>query len=73
MGQYISRDTLIVEADEQEGIYMANFDMEIIRNYRKNEVWGDAFRRPFTYLKLTENFVKDPFNRNEVRREVKNV
>ncbi|MCX5774621.1 MAG: hypothetical protein NTX05_08510 [Fusobacteria bacterium] len=52
---------------------MANFDMEIIRNYRKNEVWGDAFRRPFTYLKLTENFVKDPFNRNEVRREVKNV
>ena len=30
-----SRDTLIVEAGEEEGIYLAHFPLEDIREYRK--------------------------------------
>jgi predicted amidohydrolase len=38
-----SRDTLVVEAHEGEGVYVAAFDMDEIREYRSREVWGNAF------------------------------
>ncbi len=41
-----SRDTLIVEAGEAEGVYLATFDLDLLRGYRAREVWGDAFRQP---------------------------
>lgn len=41
-----SRDTCIVEADESEGIWIADFDMDRIRSYRRKEVHGNAYRRP---------------------------
>ena len=44
-----SRDTLVVEAGEAEGIYMAPFDMDAIRAYRSREVHGNAYRRPDRY------------------------
>jgi len=34
-----SLDTLIIEADEEEGIYLAEFDMDRLRAYRKRETW----------------------------------
>jgi predicted amidohydrolase len=44
-----SRDTLIVEAGEQEGIYLATFPITKIREYRQNEVHGNAYRKPSKY------------------------
>jgi N-carbamoylputrescine amidase len=57
------RDMLIVEAGEREGIYLAEFDMDMIRAYRQREVWGNAFRRPHRYHQLTSLDVQRPFIR----------
>jgi N-carbamoylputrescine amidase len=35
-----TRNTLVIEAGENEGVYLAVFDMEMIREYREREVWG---------------------------------
>lgn len=48
-----SRDPIIVQAGESEGIYLADFDLDRLRSYRAREVWGNAFRRPETYSTLT--------------------
>jgi len=58
-----SRDTLIVEAGEGEGLYMAAFDMDALRAYRTRETWGAAFRRPHRYGPLTSLAVDAPFIR----------
>lgn len=63
-----SRDTLIVEAGEIEGVYMAPFDVEAIRGYRGREVWGNAYRRPDRYGLLTSPEVHDPFVRADATR-----
>ncbi len=62
------RDTLIVEAPEEEGVYLARFDMEQIRAYREIESWGNAFRKPRTYGLLTSLEVEQPFIRPNSRR-----
>lgn len=63
-----SRDTLIVEAGEQEGIYMAVFPIEKLRAYRSQETWGNAYRRPQKYKLLTEEYIKPPFVRADHRK-----
>jgi len=52
-GESCSRDTLIVEAGESEGIYMACFSMDELRDYRQREVHGNAYRHPEKYHALT--------------------
>lgn len=61
-------DTLVIEAGEREGIYLAEFDMDKIRAYRKKEVWGNAFRKPGLYGLLISQNVEEPFIRKEARR-----
>jgi len=63
-----SLDPLIVEAGEEEGIYLADFDIESIRAYRQRETWGNAFRKPATYGMLTSPEVRPPFLRPDARR-----
>jgi len=58
-----SVDTLVVEAGEAEGVYLAAFDMERIRDYRAREVWGNAYRRRQCYGLLTSLEVAEPFKR----------
>ena len=41
-----ARDTLIIEADEQEDIFIATFDMDSIRDYRRREAWGELIPSP---------------------------
>ena len=60
-----SRDTLVIEAGEQEGIYLANFPLEEIRAYRSTEVHGNAYRHPEKYKLLISEEVKEPFIRND--------
>jgi N-carbamoylputrescine amidase len=62
-GQERSRNTLVVEAGEPEGVYLAAFDLDAIRKYRSKEVWGNAFRRPHRYGSLTSLDVEEPFVR----------
>jgi predicted amidohydrolase len=63
-----SRDTLIVEAGEREGIYLANFPMDEIREYRKSEVHGNAYRHPQKYTLLTAETIEEPFIRKDYRK-----
>ncbi|HIV85855.1 MAG TPA: carbon-nitrogen hydrolase family protein [Candidatus Monoglobus merdigallinarum] len=67
-GQIGSRDTLIIEAGEREGIYIADFPIEEIREYRKNEVHGNAYRRPREYSALISEEIREPFIRDDYRR-----
>jgi predicted amidohydrolase len=49
-----SRDTLIVEAGEAENIYMADFPVDELRDYRAREVQGNSYRHPEKYQLLVE-------------------
>lgn len=62
-----SRDTCILQADGQEGIYMAELDLEQLRNYRKNEVHGNAYRHPKKYGLLVDTRIDEPFVRSNYR------
>ncbi len=64
-----SRDTCILEADGSEGVFVAEFDMDMIRAYREKEVHGNAYRRPDKYKFLTENYIEKPFIRDDKRIE----
>ena len=63
-----SRDMCIVEAGEAEGIYMAELDIDMLRNYRENEVHGNAYRHPHKYGMLVEEKIEYPFVREDYRR-----
>ncbi len=67
-GESGSRDTLIIEAGEQEGIYMADFNINEIREYRNNEVHGNAYRHPQKYSLLVSEKIEEPFIRNDYRK-----
>jgi len=62
------RDTLIIEAGENEDVYLASFDLDSIRAYRQREAWGNAFRRPRLYGTLTIDEVLPPFVRSDATR-----
>jgi predicted amidohydrolase len=61
-------DTLIIEAGEREDVYLAAFDMDNIRAYRKRETWGNAYRRPRLYGQLSAQEVEHPFVRPDATR-----
>lgn len=63
-----SRDTLIIEAGESEGIYLADFPIEQIREYRKREVHGNAYRHPDKYNLLVDEVINEPFIRKDYRK-----
>ena len=63
-----SRDTLIIEAGEQEGIYIADFPVDEIREYRSCEVHGNAYRHPKKYNVLVSERIEEPFIRNDYRK-----
>lgn len=62
-----SRDTLIVEAGEGEGIYIANINLDELRDYRNREVHGNAYRHPKKYSLLTKEEIRKPFIRKDYR------
>lgn len=64
----LARDTLVVEAGEGEGIFLAPFPMDRLRAYRQQEVHGNAYRWPRLYHPLTAQDVAPPFRREDARR-----
>jgi predicted amidohydrolase len=63
-----SRDTLIIEAGEVEGIYIADFPVDEIREYRNHEVHGNAYRHPLKYKLLIDESIEEPFIRKNYRK-----
>lgn len=62
-----SRDMLLLEAPEAEGIYLARLNMELLRAYRASEVHGNAYRRPEKYGLLLSKEKAPPFLRKDCR------
>lgn len=62
-----SRDTCILQADGKEGIYIAELDLEQLRNYRENEVHGNSYRHPKKYELLIDTKIDKPFIRDDYR------
>ena len=54
-------ETVISEAGGGEEMAFATLDIEAIRAYRKNAVWGPHFRRPELYTGLTDPSAVPPF------------
>lgn len=46
------RDMCILEAPEDEGIYLAEIDIDMLREYREKEVMGSKFRHTDKYERL---------------------
>ena len=62
-----SRDTCILQAGEEEGIYIAKLDLDQLREYREHETFGNAYRHPKKYKLLTESKIDEPFIRSDYR------
>lgn len=62
-----SRDTCILEADESEGIFIADLDLKELRRYRKTEVHGNTYRRPELYKDIIRTAIEEPFIRSNRR------
>lgn len=62
-----SRDMCILEAGEKAGIFLAEFDMDTLREYRKKEVHGNAYRRPESYGQIVSVERMEPFIRDDLR------
>lgn len=60
-----SRDTCVFMADENEGVYIAELDLDMLRDYRRSEVHGNAYRRPWKYGMLTDMTKSEPFIRED--------
>ena len=62
-------DPTIVEANEREGIHLAEFDLDRLREIRRYEGWGDAYRKPRRYSALVAETEPLPvFRREDSRR-----
>lgn len=62
-----SRDMLILETGEAEGIYIASFPIDALRTFRENEIEGNAYRHPTKYHLLVSEEINYPFHRKDYR------
>lgn len=63
-----SRDTCILQAGGEEGVYMAKLDLGQLRAYRERESFGNAYRHPLKYMPLVQDSIEYPFVRNDYRK-----
>lgn len=56
-------NTLLLADDMTEGLYYADFDMNVIRSYRNREMMGNTFRKVKAYEELMSTDIRDPFIR----------
>lgn len=48
------RDMCVFEAPAQPGLYYAELDVDMLREYRNNEIMGDKYRKPNRYKSLIQ-------------------
>lgn len=63
-----SRDTCLLQAGGEEGVYIASLDLSMLRRYRETEMQGNTYRRPHKYGLLTDTGLQPPFIRRFPRR-----
>lgn len=63
-----SRDTCVLEAGGEEGIYLAEFDLDRLREYRRTEGHGNAYRHPQKYHLIIDETIREPFIRSDYRK-----
>lgn len=63
----------ILIMDEKEDIQIVNFDLNEVRDYRKRETLGDAYRKPLLYNYIREEHIKEPFVRKDSRRSMDGI
>ena len=49
------RDMLVSEAGDEEGVFLAELDVDMLRKYRSSEIGGLKNRRPELYRLITEH------------------
>lgn len=49
---YQAVDNCLIRADEQEGIYVCEFDLQVIRKWRETKIWGPNYRKSSTYKRI---------------------
>jgi predicted amidohydrolase len=59
------RETLMLRTGTAPGIYYCEFDLDAIRHYRENAIWGTTFRRPQTYAVLVDPELVPVYKENE--------
>jgi predicted amidohydrolase len=47
------RDQLVIECGRDAGVFIAEIDLDALRAYREREMWGDKWRRPATYRRIS--------------------
>ena len=57
-------NTVLLADDKTEGIFYAEFDMDVIRKYRNREMLGNTFRKVEAYNQLLSKEIKEPFIRD---------
>ena len=62
-----SRDTCLLLAGGEEGVFTAELDLETLRRYREREVHGNAYRRPEKYGFIVGDKIEPPFIRGDRR------
>lgn len=62
-----SRDTCVLLAGEEEGLFLGELNLERLRTYRETEVHGNAYRRPKRYGPLVDSKIEPPFIRKDRR------
>ena len=56
-------NTLLLADAETEGLFYAEFDMDILRSYREREMMGNTFRKVEAYSMLLNKEIQYPFIR----------
>ena len=49
------RDMLVSETGDEEGVFVAELDVDMLREYRNREIGGLRNRRPELYSLIAEN------------------
>lgn len=63
-GNYTENQIFIAD-DVSQDIFIAEFDMDLIREYREKETWGNSYRKVKAYNQLTDKQVQYPFIRKD--------
>ena len=61
------RDMCVLDAPGEEGIYIGEVNMKMLREYRASDVMGNAYRHPEKYKAITERGIEEPFVRADYR------
>ena len=63
-----ARDHRIIEVGSEPAVLWADVDLDLLRDYRARETWGDAYRKPCAYQPLIRERPRPSFIRNDSRR-----